>query len=56
MAGRQFEGAVETHHTDSRTQRLKILLVLGVKANGTAGIHAIEGHLFRRGTVKGLEW
>lgn len=52
MAGTQ--AAVETHHADSRTQRLKVLLVLGVKADGTAGIHAVEGHLFRRGTVKGL--
>lgn len=51
---REEEG-VKTHHTDSRTQRFKVLLVLGVKADSTAGIHAVEGHLFGRATVEGLE-
>ena len=46
---------LKTHHTNSRTQRLKVLLVVGVEADGAAGIHTVEGHLFGRATVEGLE-
>lgn len=49
------EKVVKTHLTDSRTQRLKVLLVLGVETDGAARIHAVEGHLFRRATVERLQ-
>lgn len=42
------------HHTDGGTQRLKVLLVLGVEAYSTTGVHATEGHLPGRATVERL--
>lgn len=44
----------KTYHSNGRTKRLKVLLVLCVKADGAAGVHAAEGHLFRRTTVERL--
>lgn len=46
---------IEAHRADGRTKRLKVLLVLGIKADGAAGVHAAERHLFRGATVERLQ-
>lgn len=46
---------MKTHHANSRTKGLKVLLVFGIKADGAAGIHAGEGHLLGGAAVEGLQ-
>lgn len=43
------------YRIDIHTQRLKVLLALGIKSYGTAGVHARESHFPGVFTVKRLQ-